>query len=289
MVEIRRSSKHRHRRKGIRKKTPSYSLSALTHKVKMLDSRTRNKVYKFQLKGEYSAPLSQAGSPSVFCLTNFNTMRPIFQARQDDGTMNPHLKACNKVKAGISGLNYSISINNVRTPVFAVSVFIVKLKRPAKRMVDSGTAGIFQGADMIPEKDYCITPESAEGATAQFVMLSKNLFKILYHRRHVMGRYISPLPQATTPATPTIKNVTNRRDTNVDKYFKLRHDKTYKSPYGNGWLDYAAREEFQTTAGRAYIIIVPQQLMGWPGPPVVAEAGFITVRIQQVCTLTALD
>lgn len=291
MVEIRRKhSKRTYRSRKKRKYGTSLSLSKLSQKVKMLDSRTRNKVYKFQLKGEYTVNLSQAGAPTVFSLTNFNSMRPIFEARKDDGTINDHLNMANKVKAGISGINYAISINDVVTPVFSVSIFIVKLKKTAKRMVDNAGSGVFEGVDMVPEKDYCLTPESTEVGTAQFVMLSKNLFRILYHRRHVMGRKITPNAPATGTGADKISSVSNRRDTNVDKYFKLRHDKTYRAPYGNGWLATIGRQEFQPIAGRAYIIIVPQMLTGDPLPdPPVAETGRIGVRIQQVCTLTALD
>ena len=111
-------------------------------------------------------------------------------------------------------------------------------------------------------------------------MLNKNVFKILYHKRHVLGRKIAISPQA---GQTTVQSVTSRRDTNVDKYFKLKHDKIYKAPYGNGWLLNAGAEVYQPIAGRPYMIIICQKIDG------TGESGAPSFGFQQVVTLKTID
>jgi len=253
------------------------SILALDEKLKQVLRRTRGMTYRFQLKWEQAVDLSTSGVPTVICLSKFSLMRPIFQARDDTGAMNEFIANTNKVRAGISGINYSIQIADTSMPVYTVSVFFVKLKRTAKEMVALGTSpGIFEGSDMVPEKDFSITP-SLGVASRQFNMLNKNIFKILHHKRYVLGRRIAPLDAA---GGTNASIVTNRHDTTVDKYFKLKHDKILKAPYGNGWLQIAGAEANQEIAGRPYIIIIPQNMTG--------HTGNATFLLQQVCTLKSL-
>lgn len=275
------------RRKGVKKmpakdpvakdsqKNNQKSILILDEKVSAIARKTRGSTYRFQMKWEQQSILSSTAVPLVICLSNFSNMRAIFQARDDSGGMNDFIERSNKVRAGISGLNYSISIDNATMPVFTVSVFIVKLKKTAKHMLDLNTAGEFSGADLTTEKDYVRTP-ALGNANSQMIMLNKNVFKILYHKRHVLGSKISPLPLVGGVS------VTNRRDTIVDKYYKLKHDKIYKAPYGNGWLTYGGVQKNQETAGRPYLIIFPQDMSGG------SYTGNATLGVQQVTTFKTI-
>lgn len=273
-----------HKRKTHRKDkkteiTKIKTLSNLTREVSLLKKRTRGTTYRFQMRLEQTGVLPVSGVPYVISLSDFNLMRPIFQARQDDGTINPYIKDVNKVRAGISGINYSINIDSATAPMFTVTIFIVKLKRTAKLMIDSGTAGVFNGVDMVTEKDYTITPGPLTANKAQLVMLNKNIFDIIYHKRHVLGAKI----RASFPAGGTTSTfVTDRDDTTIDKYFKLRHDKIYKAPYGNGWLENVGSELVQPVAGRPYMIVFVSKIDG------TGLAGAPTMSFQQVCTLKTI-
>lgn len=251
------------------------SILAVDDKLRSLASRLRGQYYRFQLKGQFGADLATDGTPTVICLSAFASFRPIFQARDDSGLMNKHITDVNKVRAGVSGINYSINIDDASMPMFSVSVFFVKLKKTAVHMVSNNTPGTLEGQDLINEKDISVTPLTGN-ASKQFVMLNKNEFKILYHKRHILGRYTSPL----FPTGEDLVTVTNRRDTTIDKYYKLKHDKIYKAPYGNGWLSVAGAEPNQDIAGRPYMIIVPQNMTG--------NTGTASFLLQQVTTFKTL-
>lgn len=276
-----RSGKRKTTRKNKKTEiTRAKTLSHLTREVSLLKKRTRGSSYRFQMRQEHTVLLPVTGIPFVISLSDFNVMRPIFQARMDDGTINQHIRLVNKVRAGISGINYSINIDSATAYMFTVTIFIVKLKRTAKLMIDSGIAGVFNGVDMVTEKDYTITPGPLTNNRAQLVMLNKNIFDIIYHKRHVLGAKIRASPPA---GGTTLTFVTNRSDTNIDKYFKLRHDKIYKAAYGNGWLENAGAELIQPIAGRPYMIIFVSKIDG------TGLAGAPTLSFQQVVTLKTID
>lgn len=273
------SSKNRYA-KRLHKKKPTLTLSKLTQSVSALDKRTRGSAYRFQMRQAVGVLLPTDATPLVISLSGMERFTPIFQAREDDGTINDYIQKVNKVRALISGINYNITINDTSQPIFSVTVFIVKLKKTAKHMVDAAPAGILQGSNMVTEKDYVVTPTPGIAAEGQLVMLNKNIFKIIYHKRHVLGRRIATSgPAGTTNAV----NVTNRKDTNVSKYFKLRHDKNFSAPYGNGWLTYAGDQIDQPIAGRPYMIICTSKIdnTGMTGAP--------SILLQQVMSLKTID
>ena len=124
------------------------SILALDSRIRSLASRLRGSAYRFQMRQEQLGVLPVTGVPYIISLSNFAPMRPIFQAREDDGTINDYLKNVNKVRAGVSGINYSINIADASQNIFTISIFIVKLKKAAKLMVDTGVAGVLNGVDM---------------------------------------------------------------------------------------------------------------------------------------------
>lgn len=274
------SKKTTFRRKH-RKAKPSLTLARLTQKVSNLDRRTKGGAYRFQMRQHVGQLLPTDATPLVISLSGMERFNPIFQAREDDGTINDYVQKVNKVRLGISGINYNITINNVQQGMFSVTIFIVKLKRTALTMVNAAPQGVLVGANLVTEKDYTVTPGPGDNAEAQMVMINKNVFKILYHKRHVMGRRISTVGPAGGAAAGNL--VTNRKDTNVSKYYRLRHDKILKAPYGNGWLLNAGDQIKQTIAGRPYMLIFTSKIDSG------GQLGAASFVLQQVMTLKTID
>ncbi len=275
------SKKTTFRRKH-RKAKPSLTLAKLTQKVSNLDRRTKGGAYRFQMRKQVGVLLPTDATPLVISLSGMERFNPIFQAREDDGSINDYVQKVNKVRLGISGINYNITINDVSQAMFSVSIFIVKLKRTALTMVNAAPQGVLVGANLVTEKDYTVTPGPGTNAEAQLVMINKNVFKILYHKRHVLGRRIAASSSAGAPIVPA-NLVTNRKDTNVSKYYRLRHDKIFKAPYGNGWLLNGGDEIKQTIAGRPYMLIFTSRLDSG------GALGAPSFVLQQVMTLKTID
>ncbi len=275
----RRHTKTTQRRKEKSKKQAT-SLLALSMRVSQLAKRTRGGKYRFQLKNEVYGSITNDGTPFVVSLSDFAVMSPIFQARNSAGGLNTLLTAVNKFRALYSRINFALNIYNSSVPIFTCTLFFVKLHRTAKPMLDAAPDFlILKGRDLIPEKDITYTPPDGSVNRGQICLLNRNVFKILYAKRFVLGSKISTIAPAGSVAPP--EWVHNRDDTTVDSSFKLLHNKDYKAGYGQGALlpGTVGAESFQPVAGRPYMILCPQKWNTTPNP------GNMTFSLQQVCTL----
>lgn len=258
------------------------TLVSLRKDVLILKRRTRGGIYKFQLRKEEVGIMDGDGVPFVISLSDFTAMKPIFQARKDNGQLNDYLVSTNKVKALTSSINYSININDSTAFMFTVTIFIVTLHKTAKLMIDSNVAGVLQGIDLQAEKDYTTTPGPLTSNRSQLVQLNRNIFKVHYAKRHVLGRRISAVGPAGGTTPPTL--VTNRNDTNIDRHMTFNHkSKIYKAPYGNGWYENIGSELIQTIAARPYFIVFFSKIDN------TGQAGRPSMAFQQVCTLKTVD
>ena len=276
--------RHRHAKSALRRKEKAKkqatSLVNLSMKVSQLAKRTRGGKYRFQLKNEQYGSITNDGTPFVIPLSDFATMSPIFQARNSAGGLNTYLTGINKFRALFSRINFALSIQNASVPIFTCTVFFVKLHRTAKPMLDAPPDYlVLNGRDLVPEKDICYTPADGQTNRGQICLLNRNVFKILYAKRFVLGWAISPVAPAGSVSPPM--TVTNREDTTVDTSFKLIHNKDYKAAYGQGALlaGTVGAEEHQPIAGRPYMIVCPQKWNTLPNP------GLMSCTVQQVCTL----